>query len=295
MKKWMWPFSALLVLSSGCKKEEEKPTAVAPRVFFRFAFDPNQVRLDSFGNASVLPANHAAQSPQFNEMSAHYIEFTPSMFTGLGDGEILYMAPETEAGGEMAIDFNQSIRAGEGEDFFSIPISQLEPGTYEYIRVSLAYQNYDVDFLAEGFDLTGSIASFIGYRTYIEDYVINTESINVNGNKSQGYWGFETDVPFLGVQTLEGQAPEGATTVPNPIFASSPVPAGSCVVTGEFAEGLVIQGNETKDIFITISLSTNNSFEWLEVVADGKFEPGIGENVVDMGIRGLIPYVTVGE
>jgi hypothetical protein len=52
---------------------------------------------------------------------------------------------------------------------------------------------------------------------------------------------------------------------------------------------LVITGNETNDVVVTLNLSTNNSFEWQEVTSDGKFEPSIGENVVDMGIRGLIP------
>jgi hypothetical protein len=44
----------------------------------------------------------------------------------------LYKAPETEEGGDNAIDFDQSIVVSEGEDFFSIPVSQLTPGTYEY-------------------------------------------------------------------------------------------------------------------------------------------------------------------
>jgi hypothetical protein len=38
-----------------------------------------------------------------------------------------------------------------------------------------------------------------------------------------------------------------------------------------------------------LSLSINKSFEWHEVLSDGKYEPSIGENVVDMGLRGLIP------
>ena len=36
-----------------------------------------------------------------------------------------------------------------------------------------------------------------------------------------------------------------------------------------------------------ISLSTNKSFEWTEVVNDGKWAPTKGEQVVDMGIRGM--------
>ena len=52
---------------------------------------------------------------------------------------------------------------------------------------------------------------------------------------------------------------------------------------------LVITGAETNDIVITVSLSINKSFEWHEVTADGYYQPEIGEYVVDMGVRGLIP------
>jgi hypothetical protein len=109
----------------------------------------------------------------------------------------------------------------------------------------------------------------------------------VNANKKQGYWAFET----VG-QIIQGQAPPGATTVPNPIFATSPVPQGSCVVTGPFASPLVISANETKDIHIVVSLSVNKSFEWKDHNSpDGIYEPGAGDTVVDMGVRGLIPIV----
>ena len=58
------------------------------------------------------------------------------------------------------------------------------------------------------------------------------------------------------------------------------------------AEGrLRITGNETKDILVQVNLSTNKSFEWTEVVADGRWEPAKGEQVVDMGVRGMIPII----
>jgi hypothetical protein len=40
-----------------------------------------------------------------------------------------------------------------------------------------------------------------------------------------------------------------------------------------------------------MSLSTNNSFEWNDSNGNGKWDvdPGSFENVVDMGLRGLIP------
>ena len=61
------------------------------------------------------------------------------------------------------------------------------------------------------------------------------------------------------------------------------------MVTGQFPTDLVIDGTETHNVTITLSLSINHSFEWTEVTADGKYEPGIGESVTDMGLRGLLP------
>ena len=98
----------------------------------------------------------------------------------------------------------------------------------------------------------------------------------------------EAHVPGFGFVTT-GLAPAGATTGPNPLCATSPVPAGSCVVTGQFATPLVITGSETSDINIVISLSTNKSFEWIDTNGNGLYEPTLGEQVVDMGIRGMIP------
>jgi hypothetical protein len=54
---------------------------------------------------------------------------------------------------------------------------------------------------------------------------------------------------------------------------------------------LTITGNETKDIVIEASFSTNKSFEWVDVIPNNKWEPLKGELVKDMGIRGLIPTV----
>ena len=135
-------------------------------------------------------------------------------------------------------------------------------------------------------DYTGTLASFVGFKTYINSFNIGNNIFEINANRAQGYWAFGLNgQPY----SSSGQAAAGATTVPNPIASTSPIPAGSCVVTGKFANNLVITGTETNDVTITLSLSINNSFEWHEVNADGKYEPAAGENVVDMGLRGLIP------
>jgi hypothetical protein len=257
-----------------------------PMLIIKFQFDENQARLNNLGQPSIVAAGNAAQSPIFNTISAHYMELAPNAFTQIGQGTVIYHAPETNLGGTSAIDFDQSKIVSEGETFLKIPLSQVASGSYEWMRVSLSYQNYQINIRHQNVDYTGTLASFVGFNTYVSEFNIGNNIFQVNGNKAQGYWAFGlNNQPY----SASGQAPANATTVPNPIATTSPIPQGSCVVTGKFTSNLVINGNETDDIIITLSLSINNSFEWQEVTADGKFEPSIGENVVDMGLRGLIP------
>ena len=337
MKK-LFALLLIFVVVSSCKKKEDEPTpeetpttpvtpdkvypdtvwtstGAGPHLIFKFKFDSTQVRLDAFGNPlSTLPAGHSAYSPKFNQMAAHYIELAANDLTALGGGNILYHAPETAAGGTTAIQFSNSTVVREGVTFFSIPLSQLPAGaTYKWLRLSLSYQNYDIPYKANllpGNHIgTGTVASFLGYRTYVPKYKIKAQdfvpSSTVGGpyaNHSQGYWGFETYIPGYptnnGYWTADGQSPAGSTTVVNPNFANSPIPAGSCVVTAVFTDSngnplnLTIPTSATTDIIVTVSLSTNKSFEFVDPNADGYYQPENGnEYPVDMGIRGMIPKV----
>lgn len=282
-----------LFVFTACTKEDPAPEPpvgeAGPRLILKFKFDSTQVRLNNLGQPSVIPAGHGAQSPRFNKMSAHYVEFAPTALTALGQGKVVYHAPETTLGGATAIDHDLGLNVGDGGVFLDIPLSNLQPGNYEWLRVSLAYQNYDIRFRALGTMFTGTIASFIGYNTYIGSFLVKDSTVNVNANKLQGFWAFEVNNPPIPTPVETGQAP--GTTVPNPIFATSPIPAGSCVVTGAFASPLTVTGNETEDIVIVVSLSTNKSFEWVESDGNNIFDPINGETVVDMGVRGMIPIV----
>lgn len=279
----------ITIITASCDRCKDDPAPAEPKLVIKITTDPSQERLNNLGQPSVIPAGHAAQSPVCKKISAHYLEFTPDMYTALGAGEVVYHAPETTAGGANAIDFSKAKVVAPGEVFFEMPLKDFSPGTYEWVRASLLYQNGDVQFTASGLDLVGRLACFVGFNTYISNYTINTQSVTVNDDQLQGYWGFETTV--LGIPYVtSGQAPAGAVTVPNPLFATSPIPQGSCVVTGSFAQPLVITGNETQDVVVTLSLSTNQSFEWVDSNANGKWEPQSNEQVVDMGFRGLIPY-----
>ncbi|NIG57422.1 hypothetical protein [Chitinophaga sp. Cy-1792] len=291
----------MLLLTACSKSNNNAPQG--PQLIFKFHFDSTQARLGNTGNPVAVAAGNAAQHPVFRSMSSHYLELAPAATTLLGKGAVLYKAPETTAGGENAIDFAQSHAVGEGEVFFAIPLSQVQAGTYEWLRLSLAYQNYDVKYRVDTVisnipfsgTFTGTIASFIGFNTYLQQYKVKDQQVTVNGNRKQGYWAFETAAALQGGagKVVSGQAPAGATTVVNPLFATSPVPQGSCVVTGQFAPGkLQITGKEQSDIVVTVSLSVNNSFEWVDDNGNGLWEPLRGEKVVDMGIRGMIPKLS---
>ncbi|WP_370001015.1 hypothetical protein [Winogradskyella sp.] len=285
MKKLVLLLLFVIICLACSEDQDDNPQ---PNLIIKLNFDPNQQRLDNLGQPATVPDGNAAQTPVVQKMSANYIEFAPTATTLLGQGEIIYEGAETNAGGTMAIDFQQSIFAGDDEVFLSIPLNQVAAGSYEWVRVSLAYQEGDIQVLTENIgEVTGRLASFVGYNNYITEFDLNGSTITVNDDVLQGFWAFEA----LGF-TTQGQAPEGATTVPNPLFDTSPVPQGSCVVTGEFTTPFTLTGNETQDVTVTLSFSINNSFEWTEVNADGKYEPTAGEQVVDMGLRGLVPSVS---
>jgi hypothetical protein len=314
---------------ASCKKDSQTPapTANEPKLIFKFKFDSTQARLDGFGNPSTLPANHRAQCPHFNGMSVHHIEMAPTIYTGVGQGNVLYTTP-TSASSPVtvwnaahtqsqtytdAIDFTKETIVGDGQEFFSIPLSQVTAGTYPYLRISVAYQNYTIKYAIKsgtsvgGYTVpqiynTGTIASFIGYNTNVNSFKIKNQTVTLNSPnniKQQGYWAFEAD-PYMSYTyaPVQGQAPQGATTVVNPLFASSAVPPGSCLITGAFVNQagtttpLTITGKETSDVVITVSMSTNNSFEWKHDASnpdDGYIYTLNGDTVVDMGLRGMMP------
>jgi hypothetical protein len=289
---------------TACETTVTPPSSDA-KLVFKLKMDPNQARLDAFAQSSSVPSGNAAQNPNFNGMSAHKIELVPSALTPVNDGAIVYHGAETTTGGNNAIDFDKAIVTNEGEIFFEIPFTDVTPGTYQHIRVSVSYQNYDIVYNVNNVptfpgttDLInekGTIAAFVGFNSYITDLTPKTMSKAVNANQLQGYWAFETALssPYSAANAIyNGQAQ--ATTVVNPLSATTPTPIGSCLVTGSFdGNPLEITGDETEDVVVTLSFSTNNSFEWVDSNGNGQldidFSAGTVEPVVDMGLRGLKP------
>lgn len=288
------------LLCANCQKKYD------PIIYFRIKLDPLQERLGANGLPTGVASGRAAQTPAMNTVGVQQIEFTTNNSTPLSKGTVLLSTPSTTIGGELAIDFQQVKLAKDGELFFSVPMSKLGVGRYEFARVAVVYQNFDVlfnmvnvPFSGNFNDERGTLATFLGGNNYITQFNVSVKEERVNGNRKQGYWIFESKLASAYAsndRVYSGQVTEGGTTIVNPIHQTSPIPSGSCVVTGKFDTPLSITGKETQDMTVTLSFSTNRSFEWEESInRNGKWDadrqaatgqPNI-ERVMDTGLRGL--------
>ncbi len=315
MKKLMF-FALLLLLFGSCETEEIQETDA--KMHFQFKFDATQERLNNVGEPATVPSGNAAQSPDFNSMSGYFIELVPTKFTQIRGGAVIYEA-NTQASNHPdfneAVIFDEAIVSDEGVNFISLNVKDIPVGTYEYLRISVTYQNADIRFNLKNLpspfppnldNQLGTLAGFIGFNTHINDFTVKNKTIAVNEDKTQGFWAFEPqlDEPYQGYYiqyanpdgVTSGQSPSGGTTVVNPLAAFGvTLPFGSCIVTGKLDQPLTITGTETDDINIKLSFSVNNSFEWEDPNGNGEWDfdvqAGTVEKVVDMGLRGLKIFV----
>lgn len=138
MKTPVWLIcTGLLCLLAGCQKDEPI-TQNDPALVFTMAFDAQQARLDNLGNPSVVATGNAAQTPDMANMAVHYIELAPTATTQLGEGMVVYNSPSTTQGGATAIDMGKLNYVGNGQTYARVALQNIPPGTYEYVRVSLA-------------------------------------------------------------------------------------------------------------------------------------------------------------
>jgi hypothetical protein len=284
----------------GCKKEPER------MLHFIIKFDPLQEKLGNNGLPTTLKTGVASQTPFINSIGFNGIELVQNDFIKYGQGVPVFTTPKTTAGGEKAIDYQQVKSAKEGETLISIPLKNIAAGTYNWIRTSVAYQNFDVQFnlfnvpFAGNFlEERGSFASFMMANNYITSYKVWDKTDSINGNKKQGYWCLETKLspaykPYN--RMFNGQSAAGNITSPNPLLQTAPTPLENTVLTGRFDIPLSISGSETADVTVTLTFSNNKSFEWEETInRNGKWDfnlqPVTGqpsvERVVDMGLRSL--------
>ena len=83
MKKFVVLFSLIVGAFAFFSCEDSDDVSEEPHLIVKFQFDPNQVRLNNLGQPATIPSGHAAQSPDFRKISAHYFELAPTAYTQL--------------------------------------------------------------------------------------------------------------------------------------------------------------------------------------------------------------------
>ncbi len=309
MKKILFWAAFTLVIVSCTKTPDDTTGNSDKKLQFQFAFDSTQTRLNSLGLPAGVAAGNGAQSPKFRKCAVHYIELAQDSLTWVGTGAVLYRGDEVTTGGTAAIDFSKISVAAAGQIFKEFAFKNIPKGTYKWIRVSAAYQNFDVKYnivntgypapFNQFLNQTGTVGAFIGFNSYIQSYTPLNHTFTVNANKGQGYGGFESTIntgapapysQYTHTSTWQGQS--GFTTVVNPARLAIGVPIGSCLISAKLDKPLVVTGNETADVMTTLSFSTNKSFEWIDRNGNGKLDfdgttPANSDQVIDMGLRGL--------
>ena len=276
----------LLAIVAGlvsCEKEDEPGDFFGgetsdPMLIIRFKFD--ETEQTSRKQGSTLPGN-AAQTPDYNSIAADFIQFTTTKDTASKSGIVAYQSPKTTMGGSEAIDFGLTRVVEENRVFVALPIKKLKTGNYRYVNVSIAFQNYKIKIRNNAADYDGTMAGFTGFNTYIDTYEIGNNIFPVNANKTDGYWAFALDdFPYQ----AKGQITDN-------IISNSGNDAGltkSRLITGKFTSDLVITGKETSNIEVTLTLPVAHTFQWKEVIFDGKFEPSIGEQIINLGANDVV-------
>jgi hypothetical protein len=271
-KKLISFFLLFIIFESSCHKSEDQyPENRYPEftnLRFVVKFDSTQERLDNYGNIVSVPAGHSAQSPYDNSILIKAIKFLKDSTFGYDSGAAVY--------------YNSDGSLSYGASYYDNLISSLDaPGTFKYIRIYFYYQKFRIKFMQNGNLMTGKLLSFLwplnsSYTYQIQDSIVTTDSIT-----EMGEWYLESgNLPSI----LHGQIPNPPTE-PNSLFYSYPVPSQEYIVTSPISPNLFLDRPDSKTI--TISISTNQCFEWIEHSDPNFFEPFNGDTIVDVGIRGV--------
>jgi hypothetical protein len=276
------------------------------KIHFIVKFDPLQERLNANGTVAPVLAGRATQTPSMNQIGVECLEVAANNSTPVGKGVSIFQVAPKANSGEIMTQFDQLKMVKDGEIIASVPMKQLGVGKFEYVRLAVAYQNFDVLFsmqevpFAGNFtDERGTFAVFLSKSNFIGSHTVASKTERVDGSKPQGYWVFETKFPSAYAtlnRLFSGKVPDSTLTFVNPLHQTAPLPAGSNFITGRFDTPLSITGQENQDITVTLTLSTNKSFEWDEsIYKNGKWDsnaqantgtPSV-ERIVDVGFKGL--------
>jgi hypothetical protein len=292
-----------LILCSFLTSCKDKNNA---QVHFVIKFDPLQERLSANGMSTPIPAGRAVQTPNMNQIGVESLELVANNTTPVGKGLSVFQAAPRVNGSDVLTDFDQLKKVGDGATIVSIPFKKLAVGKYEYVRLAVAYQNFDilfsiqeVPFAGNFTDERGTFAVFLGKSNFIGSHTIASKSEKIDGVKPQGYWVFETKFPSAYVslnRLFSGKVPDSTLTFVNPLYQTAALPVGSNFITARFDTPLSITGQENQDVTVVLTLSTNKSFEWDESILknnkwDSNAQANTGqpsvERAVDVGFRGM--------
>ena len=269
--------------------------------YFQSEADPDGIRLDRDGNASTIASGDIGITPDsISNIGIHYMELVPDAGTAYKNGIIIYRSAETFEGGEIAIDFDSLLFVAPGTAIFNANLRKIPPGTYSYIRASVACISYDMQIdlddipgVDEANDVPSTFYSFLGYRTYIR--IIQGDSLTqeVNANRALGFWLLETKHPGSAWNKIfQSQVNSNQVTVVNELSGTAPIPNTTGVITGRFEEPLVITGEEPDDLYITLTFSVNDVLEVEDSNGDGNLDINyqfdvLSEVLKDHGLRSL--------
>ncbi|MCX6208781.1 MAG: hypothetical protein NTZ59_04600 [Bacteroidetes bacterium] len=275
-------------------------------LILKIKFDPTEERLDDSGLVVTnFPSGVGKLTPKYNSIAAQYIELSSDSTTPYGAGTPLFplfkSISHTDTSGHIAVDYGSLEMVGDGEAVLSIPLSSVKPGTYQFLRFSIAAQNFDIpykldttisNFIYNGINYPGgyfsglynaTIATFSSDSTYFKDGYSIKYYLNNNVKdaiKRQGYWGFETNIGTNSIYypaAVTTATQQEASSV-NVLYRKSPTPSSFSVFTAavngiKYSKNgmtpptiapmpLTITGTETESIVIECALFTKNSFEW---------------------------------
>jgi len=267
----------------SCNKDKEIPDKSYPpssHLVLKFKFDSLQDRLDNQGAISNVPIGFGGYSPDINLISIGLIELLTDSTTVFGNGYRIMSGN----GATIANDTGYSCcwDAFDNDFQYTATLSANQtPNTFRWIRIYFTYENFNIKFLHQGIVYDGTVSAFLARKAFTNHFQIKDSIYNTYSVKTNGEWFLEVDTPGYGV-VLHDTA---STTAPNVLYSSLLVPSGGCIVTCLIDTPLYLGSSQTKTI--TISMSTNKSFEWVDHSDPAFFEPFDGDTIVDVGIRGL--------
>jgi len=247
---------------------------------FSFKFDSLQDRLDNSGMLSSIPGNHRALSPKNPGFRIGYIELLSDPSTPAGYGVRIFGTGQVSNSFDTGYPCCQGV-IDENENFSTPYLALQDPTTFNWMRIYFTYTHFDIDYKINGSPYETSVSGFLAEKSLTYYFEIRDSVYSEYSTKINGEWYLEADTPGYGV-VLHGSA---FTASPNILYNTVPTPSNSCVVTCAIDPPLFFDHPDNKTI--TISLSTNKSFEWIENSDPDFFEPFNGDTIYDFGIRGI--------